>query len=151
MIKITKRQSNYLNRKIREVEDAEKHDLFLVELAAAGKVIPYIGQDWHDVDFTKVIEVGHCIQFVGFLEDNKWNYPIWPLTEEQDDTLKAMLLDLDLSQNKDVVESDLQEIYTYMQSCCPEGSDVIEAALRAISLFVDDPILIEGGIHVRRE
>lgn len=147
MIKITKRQSDYLNRKIKEAEDAERHDLYLTELMGTGKVIPYIGWFWHDVDFTKPIWLGCCVEFVGFLESNKWGYPRWQLTDEQDSTLKALFLDLNLEQGKDAIERDLQEIYRYIQSCCPLDRDVEKEALAAAS---SSPAITntERGIHV---
>jgi len=146
MVKITRLQSNHLNRKIEAVEDAEKYDLFLFELASTGKVIPYIGWAWHDVDFTKPIWIGHCGEFAGFLEDNEWNYPRWQLSEDQDGTLKALLLDLDLDQNRDIIEDDLREIYRHIQACIPEDQDIEFKALSAI--VGPATTQIERGVHV---
>lgn len=149
MIKITKAQSKSLNRKIKEAGDGERHDLFLKELVATGKIIPYMGKDWQEVDFTKPICLGHCVRFVGFLEDNKWNYPKWQLSEEQDSSLKMLLLDLDLNQPESLIELDLQDIYRCVQSCCPDNRDVEWEALEAISQLVADESKTEGGIHAR--
>ena len=44
-------------------------------LEGTGKVIPYIGWYWREVDFTQpTFPVGDCGQFAGFMESNKWNY-----------------------------------------------------------------------------
>jgi len=153
VIKITKAQSRHLNRKIEEVEDVERHDLFLVELGGTGKVIPYIGESWPDVDFTKPVSFGHCVNFVGFMENNKWGYPEWQLSEEQDNILKALLLDLDLDQDRDTIESNLQELYSHIQSCLPDGRDIGMEALVAASKIGDghQSNWIESGVHARYE
>lgn len=43
-----------------------------------GKRVPYIGWYWRSVDFASpepYIPIGHCGEFVGFMENNKWDYP----------------------------------------------------------------------------
>lgn len=42
------------------------------------KRIPYIGWFWRDVDFAgrePYIPIGNCGEFIGFMENNKWDYP----------------------------------------------------------------------------
>ena len=43
-----------------------------------GKRVPYIGWYWRTVDFASpepYIPIGHCGDFIGFMENNKWDYP----------------------------------------------------------------------------
>lgn len=56
-----------------------------------GKVIPYIGWYWREVDFNKPITLGHCGYFAGFMENNKWDYPEIYLSEEQSKEIRSRL------------------------------------------------------------
>ncbi len=47
------------------------------------KSVPYIGWYWREVDFTRPFTLGHCGEFVGFMENNKWGYPEWTVTPAQ--------------------------------------------------------------------
>jgi hypothetical protein len=59
-----------------------------------GKAVPYIGWYWRQVDFDSPISFGDCGEFVGFLENNKWGYPEFTLTPEQDAEVKTGLREL---------------------------------------------------------
>ncbi len=49
-----------------------------------GKRVPYIGWYWRSVDFVNgSIPIGDCGEFVGFMENNKWDYPERDLTKEE--------------------------------------------------------------------
>jgi hypothetical protein len=52
-------------------------------LEMTGKVIPYIGWYWREVNFDSPITLGHCGRFAGFMENNKWGYDERTLTAEQ--------------------------------------------------------------------
>lgn len=84
---MTQDESIALNAKIYDIADDEglSHNRH-------GKAIPYIGWCWRDVDFTQPISFGDCGDFVGFMENNKWGYPDFTLTPEQDAEAKAMLV-----------------------------------------------------------
>jgi hypothetical protein len=50
------------------------------------KRIPYIGWFWRDVDFASrepYIPIGNCGEFIGFMENNKWDYPQRRLTPDE--------------------------------------------------------------------
>lgn len=47
-----------------------------------GKAIPYIGWFWRDCDFVgRQISIGDCGEFIGIMENNKWDYPERYMTE----------------------------------------------------------------------
>jgi len=57
-----------------------------------GKRLPYIGWYWRSVDFAgKRISVGDCGEFIGFMENNKWDYPERLLTAEEADHVIGLL------------------------------------------------------------
>jgi len=85
---MTRDESLELNRRIAEI--ADDNDLAVRH----GKAIPYIGWYWRHVDFTQTISLGDCGDFVGFMENNKWGYPEFTLTPEQDAALKQALSEL---------------------------------------------------------
>lgn len=50
------------------------------------KRVPYIGWYWRSVDFASdepYIPIGHCGEFIGFMENNKWDYPQRAMTPEE--------------------------------------------------------------------
>ncbi len=52
-----------------------------------GKRIPYIGWFWRHTDFAnKRISIGNCGDFIGVMENNKWDYPEREMTEQEADT-----------------------------------------------------------------
>ena len=53
---------------------------------AYGKRVPYIGWYWRNVDFVnKSISIGNCGDYIGVMENNKWDYPERLLTENECD------------------------------------------------------------------
>lgn len=57
-----------------------------------GKRLPYIGWYWRAVDFArKDITVGDCGDFIGFMENNKWDHPERSLTEPEADHVIGLL------------------------------------------------------------
>lgn len=49
-----------------------------------GKRIPYIGWFWRSVNFVDgEITIGDCGDFIGFMENNKWDYPERELSKEE--------------------------------------------------------------------
>jgi hypothetical protein len=50
----------------------------------SGKRIPYIGWHWRSVDFVGLnIPVGNCGDFIGFMENNKWDHDERMLTKDE--------------------------------------------------------------------
>lgn len=61
---------------------------------AGEKRIPYIGWFWRSTDFVnKRITIGKCSDFIGVMENNKWDYPERLMTEEEATTFIQMLDD----------------------------------------------------------
>jgi hypothetical protein len=59
---------------------------------AHGKRVPYIGWFWRNTDFChKRICIGDCGQFIGVMENNKWDYPSRLLTEAEVDQVLAII------------------------------------------------------------
>lgn len=94
-------ESSFTNQSARCRVDSAELNRALSEIAGRddlevrhGKAIPYIGWYWRCVDFDQPISFGDCGDFVGFMENNKWDYPEFTLTPEQDAEVKAMLRDL---------------------------------------------------------
>ena len=68
-----------LNRFVAEYANNEEG-----ENAERDKRIPYIGWYWRNVGWTgDYIPIGHCGEFVGFMVNNKWDYPERSLTEDE--------------------------------------------------------------------
>lgn len=67
-----------------------------------GKHIPYIGWFWRDVDFSDLsrIPIGNCGSFVGFMKNNKWDYPGRLLTLEEANTIIDIIDDAILLSKK---------------------------------------------------
>ncbi len=54
------------------------------DLHGYGKRLPYIGWFWRDLNFyDRSIEIGDCGEFIGFMANNKWDYPERSLTDEE--------------------------------------------------------------------
>lgn len=112
--------SKILNERIRAVCD-EGEQYKVPALATTGKVIPYIGWFWRTVDFDgRPITLGWCstsksMEYVGFMENNKWDYAQWQVSGEARDRLKQLL-------EEAVTEpsvSKFQMVYDYMQTLKP--------------------------------
>jgi len=56
------------------------------------KRLPYIGWYWRSVDFAgRSIPVGDCGDFIGFMENNKWDYPERDLTPDEAEHVIGLL------------------------------------------------------------
>lgn len=57
-----------------------------VDFGDGGKSIPYIGWFWRQVDFVnKSVSIGDCGEFIGVMENNKWDYRGRLMTEQEVD------------------------------------------------------------------
>ena len=58
-----------------------------------GKRVPYIGWFWRAVNFAqKEITIGDCGDFIGFMENNKWDYPQRDLSLEEADKVINIII-----------------------------------------------------------
>ncbi len=115
--------SKTLNAKIKELDG---DDRFTVKgLEDSGKVIPYIGWFWRNVDFTRAISLGYTTEgeeewdapdFVGFMENNKWGYPEVTCTLEQTENVERLLI---LAVEKPSNQT-LQAVFGYIQTLRPK-------------------------------
>ena len=99
------------NDKIRDLENSKR--IFSVQgLENTGKIIPYIGWYWRDVDFdASSISIGDCGQFKGFMENNKWGYPEASISGAELDKIK----DLTDAVVQGPTEINLQALFDAMQ------------------------------------
>lgn len=58
------------------------------------KFIPYVGWFWRSTDFVgRHIAIGDCGEFIGVMENNKWDYPERELTVTECDQVIAIILE----------------------------------------------------------
>ncbi|HEX9986928.1 MAG TPA: hypothetical protein VGE45_00410 [Chloroflexia bacterium] len=115
--------SEELNEKLREIENRGAYSIS--ELDRHGKMLPYVGWYWRDVDFaTPAIRLGDCGSFKGFMEDNKWDHIEWsPSAEESADIVRLV----HAVAEKPGPES-LRALYNYIQGLKPPEDVVKEHA-----------------------
>jgi hypothetical protein len=103
-------QSEILNKKIREICDDENYKVS--GLSHTGKCIPYIGWYWRDVDFTSDEYLfGDCEGcFIGFMENNKWDYGYVKANGEQWSRIKNLLLTAVDSPSNETLQNVFDEI-----------------------------------------
>lgn len=84
---ITEPESKQLNEFLSDAADDLEYDFF------GGKAIPYIGWYWREVDFTSRIRLGYAPSMgVGFMENNKWGYDEFTITEDETNEIIRRLL-----------------------------------------------------------
>lgn len=97
------------------------------------KRVPYIGWFWRKVEFSHPdqIPIGDCGSFIGFMVNNKWDYPERYLTSEEaeqvitliDQAIEAAnqggMLDKILKSR----DNKLQELWDYMQTLTIERAE----------------------------
>jgi len=78
-----------LNRMVGNIADfSEKEE----DPHGHGKRIPYIGWFWRSVDFiNKSASIGWCGEFVGIMENNKWDYKERYLDKEEFEVFEKYL------------------------------------------------------------
>lgn len=86
------------------------------------KIIPYIGLYWCHVTFSDftIIRIGDCGEFIGFMENNKWDHPERYLTEDEGYNIIAFLDNAMRIQDGASSEATLdivpQNLWDYMQT-----------------------------------
>lgn len=91
-----------------------------------GKRVPYIGWFWRHIEFSNLtgIPIGQCGNFVGFMANNKWDYPERTLTAEEgahvvaiiDEAMRLNQKGGELSKIAAETNSKLGELWDYMQT-----------------------------------
>lgn len=91
-----------------------------------GKRVPYIGWFWRHIEFSELncIPIGDCGDFVGFMANNKWDYPERYLTEGEAKRVIGIIDEaIALSQKGGAVSeiwkatyNKLDELWDYMQT-----------------------------------
>jgi hypothetical protein len=93
--------------------------------ALPGKRIPYMGWFWRGIRFSNDIPIGRGMSpdnsgrpFIGFMANNKWDYPERYLTEVERLRVLAYLDKAIASyrRDKDAMGLALQELWDYMQT-----------------------------------
>ena len=88
------------------------------------------------VNFHDVITLGDCGSYIGFMENNKWGYPEWRVSPEQDANIKAMITDVVLDESN--TEEALFAIYEYIQTCAPAGESPSKTREKAIGIVKEN-------------
>lgn len=109
-----------LNAEMRAM-DREDFPFAVRGLEGSGKIVPYIGWFWRAVDFSAPeFWLGYCNdscgQFVGFMQNNKWDYPEFCITAEQVVRVRELLVAVAVDPN----ETTCQALFDYMQTLAPE-------------------------------
>ena len=80
-----------------------------------GKSIPYIGWYWRDVDFESGnVPIGDCGTFIGFMENNKYDYPERLLTPAEFEVILGKISAAMI--NPDRKWEEMKSLWIYMQT-----------------------------------
>lgn len=123
--------SKKINEIIRKMDD-ENNDSPIYESSIGGKIIPYIGWFWREVDFdnTEVflgvlpklkgnsIEGGTDRPLVGFMENDKWGYLSFKVDGDAWMELKRLIVSAISTEEKE----DFKKVDDFMQSLIPAGA-----------------------------
>lgn len=111
------------NRFLRNESDSSDDEN---DIHGTGKRVPYIGWFWRHIEFSDLlhIPIGDCGDFIGFMVNNKWDYPERCLTG--DEARKAIaIIDEAMKRSEDggclddIVRSTnekLDELWEYLQT-----------------------------------
>ena len=101
----------------------EDREFVVKGLEDSGKVVPYFGWFWRNVDFTRPISLGYTNEvgfdvpkFVGFMENNKWGYSEFTCTLEQTENIERLLIEA----VENPSDETLQSVFDYMQTLRPD-------------------------------
>lgn len=93
------------NDKVADISDAPDDE---VPQPVNGKRVPYIGWFWRSCDFVgKRISIGDAGNYIGVMENNKWDYPERYMTEEEANTFISFLDQAFEARSKSGVLSEL--------------------------------------------
>lgn len=106
-------------------EDEKPQDPTIANGIGSGKRVPYIGWYWRSVDWcSKQVPIGDCGEFIGFMENNKWDYPERLLTpKEFDEVMKIVIKAIGYGEEggsvKEIEENkrrELEKLWPLMQT-----------------------------------
>lgn len=79
------------------------------QIIPGGKRLPYIGWFWRHLEFSSgALPIGHCGEFIGFMANNKWDYPERSTTPEE---FAAIMEVVDEAMRLNSEGGDLREIW----------------------------------------
>lgn len=104
-----------LNHKISELCDSSR--FFVRGLERVGIAIPYIGDYWLDLDFSKPVCLGNNGIFTGFMMHNKGNFLEWRTSLKATKKLRLLLVKITEYPTNEM----LQFLFDYLQSLKPKG------------------------------
>lgn len=92
----------------------------------SGKRVPYIGWFWRHVAFSNLtsVPIGNCGEFIGFIENNKWDHPERTLTAEEgakvmeiiDEAMRLNQQGGELGEIERSTNAKLGELWDFMQT-----------------------------------
>ena len=114
-----------LNARIRNFDGSERErdDLFPTRLEGSDKVVAYYGWYWRDVDFSHPISFAYADgtggsdvpSWVGFCENNKWDYEKFYVSQEETDAVRAACVALVEAPSRELAT----KLFDLMQSLKP--------------------------------
>ena len=90
-----------------------------------GKRLPYIGWFWRHLEFSDgALPIGNCGDFIGFIRNNKWNYPERMTTPSEFAEIMSIIDNAmfenekggDLKENVRNTNNELSRLWDYMQT-----------------------------------
>ncbi len=123
-----------------------------------GKRLPYVGWYWRHLEFSDgALPIGDCGQFVGFMANNKWDYPERLTTPEEFACIMAiidaaMVLNEkggELTEITDTTLAKLDELWDYLQRLDVRGTGYrVGREPDANAEPLDLPALAEAGYRL---
>lgn len=102
------------NERVANVADFERGDPY--DDTTTGKRIPYIGWFWRDTDFArKRIYIGHTGDYIGVMENNKWDYPERQMTEAEATTFMH-LFNTAFAEQASGAQENAEKIYAELRA-----------------------------------
>lgn len=106
-------------------DDEKPQDPTLSSGTTYGKRVPYIGWFWRNVDFSrKELPIGDTGEFIGFIANNKWDYPQRLLTEgEANKVIEIIELAMredekggSVKEIREKTRAELEKLWGYLQT-----------------------------------
>lgn len=122
---INERYNQFISSYADYNENDKPQDSTISNGKSNGKRVPYIGWFWRDTNFAnKLISIGDCGEYIGIMENNKWDYSERLLTSEECDKVieiieKAMYENSkggDLVRIERNILSELEKLWPYLQT-----------------------------------
>lgn len=105
-----------LNNKLSELADKEEFTPDNMIRYDSGKAIAYYGWYWRKVDFDSQISLAYGSAWVGFCQNNKWDYHEFEATIEQSQIIRDLAESFAMNPSK----THATALFDYMQSIRPQ-------------------------------